>query len=243
MERREYELMDALEGRLWWYRGLHGVLAHAIARTPAGGAVLDAGCGTGGVLAMLERTLPGRSLTGLDFDPGACAFARGKTRARIVRGSVNELPFEAGCFDAILSADVWGSVGVEPDRALAEARRCLRTGGLLVLNLPAYQWMMSAHDVRVYNARRFSRRRTAAWMQAGGFRVRRATYWNAALFPLMALRRLATKGTDAASDVALPPAPANEALAGVLALERLWLKSGLNLPFGGSLLVTAEKNG
>ena len=48
MELREYELMDAAEGRMWWYRALHVRLCDALAGVR--GRVLDAGCGTGGLL-------------------------------------------------------------------------------------------------------------------------------------------------------------------------------------------------
>src|SRR6478672_8830430 len=52
MEPAEYDRMDAAESSMWWYRALHRRLIAALA--DAGGAVLDAGCGTGGLLAHLR---------------------------------------------------------------------------------------------------------------------------------------------------------------------------------------------
>jgi len=43
------------------------------------------------------------------------------------------------------------------NRALAEARRCLKPGAIAIFNLPAYDWLLSAHDKRVHNVRRFHR--------------------------------------------------------------------------------------
>ena len=54
MEPAEYALMDDAEDRMWWYRALHARLVEALAG--ALGPVLDAGCGTGGLLARLGRT-------------------------------------------------------------------------------------------------------------------------------------------------------------------------------------------
>ena len=64
MERAEYEQMHAVEDRMWWYRGLRtlaaGQLARALSSAPAGGPVLDAGCGTGGMLRVLGPAVAGR---------------------------------------------------------------------------------------------------------------------------------------------------------------------------------------
>ena len=65
MERVEYERMHAVEDRMWWYRGLRALtaqlLARALAGSPAAGPVLDAGCGTGGMLLELGPLVAGRS--------------------------------------------------------------------------------------------------------------------------------------------------------------------------------------
>ena len=48
--------MDAAEDRMWWYRAVHTRLCAALSRTR--GSVLDAGCGTGGFLAVLRVRRP-----------------------------------------------------------------------------------------------------------------------------------------------------------------------------------------
>ena len=72
----------------------------------------------------------------------------------MVRGSVNAMPFADRSFDAAIAADVLCHAAVDPATALIEIRRVLRPGGRLVVNMPAYAWLMSAHDRRVHNARR-----------------------------------------------------------------------------------------
>ncbi|HEX2889163.1 class I SAM-dependent methyltransferase [Vineibacter terrae] len=243
MERHEYERMHALEERLWWYRGLHGLIADHVA-SMAGGSfrpLLDAGCGTGGLLAALARRGVGRSRLGLEYDAQAARLAAARGDAAIVVGSVTALPFGDDALGAMVSADVLPHRLVEPDVALKEAHRCLETGGILILNLPAYRWMASAHDRHVHNVRRFTRRQAAALAQAAGFRVRRATYWNCILFPLMVARRVLTRWSTGGSDVRPFPAPINWLFGAIVGVERRLIGWGVGLPFGGSILLVVQK--
>jgi SAM-dependent methyltransferase len=245
MEKAEYELMNAVEDRMWWYQGAH---ANALAfyrlqraGSDAGrtGFVLDAGCGTGGLLGKLARADGLPPIIGLDYANRAAELARAKTGRPVVVGSVNALPFADGSLAAIFSMDVLCHRAADHDAALREAQRCLRPGGALVINLPAYQWMLSDHDERVHNARRFTRGQIVGLLRAAGFTDVRASYWNTVLFPLMMLRRkLAPAGK---SDVQLYPAPIEAIFRGILGLERALMRLGCRLPFGGSIIAVARK--
>jgi SAM-dependent methyltransferase len=245
MERAEYERMDALEGHLWWYRGLHGIVADHVKKTATGTMrpLLDAGCGTGGILAVLKQGNAYHARLGLEYDAQAAALAAEKSGAAITVGSIMTLPFGDGTLGAMISADVLPHRLVQPDHALKEANRCLETGGILILNLPAYGWMYSAHDRHVHTARRFTRRQAVSLAQAAGFRVRHATYWNCFLFPLMVMRRMLTRWSQGGSDVRPFPAPVNWLFGAIVGMERRLIRCGVSLPFGGSVLLVAEKVG
>lgn len=235
MEPGEYALMDAAEQGMWWYRALHARMADALAGTA--GRVLDAGCGTGGLLARL-RALPGVELHGLEYDASAAARAAAKSGAIIARGSINALPYADACFAAVLSADVLCHAAVDPPTALAELRRVLVPGGLLVLNMPSYQWLMSAHDTAVHNARRTTAGALAGELSAAGFGAVRARYWNGLLLPLMIVQRKLLARGETVSDVAAFPPFIDATFHALTALER---RLALPLPCGGSVLATARK--
>ena len=141
---------------------------------------------------------------GVEWDAAAVRRAGQKSGAAVARGSVNALPFGDGRFDVAVLADVLCHAAVEPAVALAEVRRVLRPGGRVVVNMPAYGWLMSAHDRRVHNVRRQTAGEVRAMLAAAGFSDIRARYWNFLLLPLMVVQRkvLAREG---ASDVAVFP--------------------------------------
>jgi ubiquinone/menaquinone biosynthesis C-methylase UbiE len=236
MEPGEYALMDAVEDHMWWYRALRRRLLDALEGVH--GTVLDAGCGTGGLLARLHAACPDLQLVGVEWADEACRRAAAKSGAPLVRGTVNALPFRDACFDAAVSADVLCHRAVEPERALAELGRVLRPGGRLVINMPAYMWLASAHDRQVHNARRHTAGQLRSLLLAAGFRRLRVGYWNSLLLPLMvAQRKLLIRG-DGASDVASFPPRLDAMLHAVTEIE---FRLPFRLPAGGSVLATAER--
>jgi len=238
MERAVYEWMSVAEEGMWWYRSVHANILYALRRceTDADAPVLDAGCGTGGLLSKLAEAYPGRALYGLDADEGAARVARTKSPADIVVGSVNELPYADESFGAICSVDVIYHKLVDPAVALKEAMRCLKPGGIIILNLPAYQWLYSFHDRDDHGVRRFTRSGARKLLQEAGFSEAYGTYWNTFLFPLMVLQRKLAK-----EDTTEYPAFLNAAFKFVTDVERVPLRAGVRYPFGGSVLIVGRK--
>lgn len=242
MHPEEYAKLDAIEDTHWWFYGLRANLAAALRRgmPDARGHLLDAGCGTGATMRYFRGAFPLFQCVGMDVDEGACRVALSKSGWPICAASVNQLPFQDASFDAIVSADVLCHSGVDVDAALADFHRTLRPDGVLVLSLPAYQWMMSFHDRAVSTERRFNRTQLRARIQRAGYGEVRITYWNTLLFPVMMLHR--KLGNQAASsDVRPVAAPVDTIFRTIMWIENRLLRWGIVLPFGGSVLLTAKR--
>jgi SAM-dependent methyltransferase len=226
---------------MWWFEALHANLLMLYRRHAGDGRLLDAGCGTGGLLVRLTRQSPSRNAFGLDRDSFACVRAVQKSARPVCGGSVTALPFADRAFAVILSADVLCHRDVDDRHALEQFHRCLAAEGILILNLPAYRWMMSRHDAAVHTARRYTKDGVIALLRAAGFRPIFASYWNTLLFPLMVLTRKLLPAGAGGSDVK-PQSPIVEAIGRMATtVERGFLRAGIMLPFGGSVLAVAAK--
>jgi SAM-dependent methyltransferase len=229
---------------MWWFAAIHANLAMLYRRgmpnLSSRRRLLDAGCGTGGLLARLARLIPDAETLGIDANETACHWAAEKSGRPVCAGSVNALPFADAAFATIVSVDVLCHRDVDEARALAQFHRCLTVGGILMLNLPAYRWLMSHHDAAVYNARRYTKKQVVRLLRAAGFRPIFASYWNVVLFPVMvATRKLLPAGSG--SDVTLQPAFVEAVGRAATTLERGLMRAGIRFPFGGSVLAVAAK--
>jgi ubiquinone/menaquinone biosynthesis C-methylase UbiE len=142
---------------------------------PAGGRVLEVGCGRGVALPALARLLGPARLAGLDLDAGLLDEARAGADAagiavELVPGDVRNLPFPEGSFDLVVDFGTCYHIA-RAAQALAEIARVLAPGGLFVHETPLSQ--LFAHPLRSFGRR-------MPWQSAPGFeRHRGAVLWTA----------------------------------------------------------------
>src|SRR5262249_43066515 len=141
-------------------------------------------------------------------------------------GSINALPFPEGTFAAVFSVDVLCHSAVDDRRAVRQFHRCLVDNGCLFVNVPAYRWMLSAHYAAVHNARRYTAKSLTQLLEASGFRMVYATYWNTVLFPLMVIARKLLLKQGRTSDVMEYPRPIDSLCRSVTSLETTLLRNG-----------------
>src|SRR5262249_53688259 len=129
LDRCEFDKLDRAEDRMWWFAAVHANLLMLYRRMAGQCApvklLLDAACGTGGLLAKIGAAYPRGCAVGLDANREACLRATAKSTRPVCNGSVNELPFADRAFAAIFSADVLCHRDVDEQAALDQFHRCL----------------------------------------------------------------------------------------------------------------------
>jgi SAM-dependent methyltransferase len=242
MERIVYQRMAAYEQDHWWFKARRRIIADFVARwarPPAMSRILEAGCGTGGNLAMLARFGP---VSAFEPDDDARSWAAQRGDYDIRPGALPQpVPFPPASFDMVVLLDVLEHL--DDDRAcLATLAARLRPGGLALITVPAFGFLWSRHDESHHHKRRYRRVELTACLREAGLAPLRVTYFNTLLFPLISALRLAKTlaNREGRADDELPGPWLNRLLYGLFASERLLLR-GVRLPFGVSLLAIAER--
>ncbi|HEV3244236.1 MAG TPA: class I SAM-dependent methyltransferase [Chthoniobacterales bacterium] len=233
--------MFRVEETHWWYKALHRLIFQTLeAELPDWRAkeIVDVGCGTGAILKKLGN--PDKNV-GIDLAPEAISFCRQRGLTNAQQADILALPFPDASFDAVICSSVlyhqWVS---DVEGAVREMHRVLRAGGVLLINVPAFPFLHSAHDEAVMTARRFRKREIRQVLQKQNFKIRRLTYWTTFLFPLaVAARTLG--GSKMGRDFETAGASFSQrVLAQIMALE-LRLLRDISLPIGVALLAVARK--
>ena len=244
MNPEAYLEMANTESVHWWFAARRDILDHVITKfgLPPTARILEAGSGTGGNLMMLSAH---GSVSAIEMDEAACRIAREKTgdRVDLRRGHFPEnIPFKGETFDLIAMFDVLEHVEQDVE-TLAALRSLLASDGRMLITVPAYQWMWSAHDVFLHHKRRYTAKRLRKTLTDAGLRVERVSYFNMWLLPLAALARLMDRLRPGArsSGTTIPPLFANRVLSSIFRSERRLL-DWFDLPAGLSLLAVVRRD-
>ena len=246
---RLLEATARAERHHFWFRGFRRFVAPLIATAVAGRPaprVLDCGFGTGSNLGLLEGW--GRTF-GVELEVAGLRFARQAGYMRIARATVTALPVPDASFDLVTSFDVLYCLPdpAESD-AIAEMFRVLRPGGHAIVNVAALEILRGNHSILGGELRRYRRRQLRDRLARAGFEIRKLTYTNAALLPVMLPVRIGQRlaglhlPEGPVTETTVPPWPVNAALTIALAVEARLVR-WVDMPVGSSLLCLARKPG
>ena len=220
----------------WWFRGKAQVVSDLLRRwAPPNGWVVDAGAGSGGVTSMLD--IASRRRLALEGSAALIGVAaqRGLTAGR---SDVMRLPLRSASAAAVCLLDVIEHLP-HPVDALAEARRVVGAAGVVIVTVPAHNWLWSEADQVLGHQRRYRRSALRGDLAAAGLKA----LWISHVFswcvpPVWAARKLkpssgAELGIDRTSRTV-------DQLARALNSTERRLLSRATLPFGTSIAAVAS---
>jgi SAM-dependent methyltransferase len=164
----------------------------------------------------------------------------------LLRADFHSLPVKSDSFDLVTSIDVLEHLQ-DDRRAIAELQRILRPGGLLVVSVPAFQFLWGDHDTLYGHHRRYRTAELRERLEKVGLEVLRLTYFEPLFLVPLWLYRNWKKLTvregriEKRDDFIALFEPLNTFLAHVIAAERFPLRF-LNFPFGVTILAIARKS-
>lgn len=243
MDAEAYTLMASHEANHWWFVGRRAVIDALLDRMdlPSDAAVLEAGCGTGGNLYLLQ----GRGHVSA-FDPYGPAIDIARRRhpdVLLESGSLpDRLPFAEGRFHLVAALDVLEHV--DDDRAaLAALARQARPGGYVLVSVPTHPILWGSHDRRLHHKRRYGLSELRRLVDLPGVKVEYFGAYNTLLAPLAVVLRLAEKlpGVTIGNQERRPPGPLNRIFASIFALEGPIARRA-EIPFGLSQAVILRRD-
>ena len=240
-------LLDATaraERSHFWFRGFRQFVRPLLDAATGGRTnlrLLDCGCGTGNNLELLRNY---GQATGIDITFSGLEYARTHGERLVAHASALSLPFSDRTFDIVTSFDVIYAFDNDLVQvALSEMNRVLVPGGHLLLNVAALPILRGNHSVLGGEVQRYTRSGLRRHLEHTGFAIRRLTYTNASILPIVAGVRLAQRihGFHASRrEMTVPARPINLVLSALLSVEAAALRV-VDMPVGSSLLTLAQR--
>jgi 2-polyprenyl-3-methyl-5-hydroxy-6-metoxy-1,4-benzoquinol methylase len=248
--RAEYQSMYEVEQKLWWYQILHERVLFQIEKhfkKDQNIAVLDAACGTGGLLSFLESK-GYSSLSGFDYSQYAIAFSKerdldvGFGDLKNVDAYRTEETYDVICCnDALYFLSDHEIIG-----ALQSFKKRLNANGIMLVNIHAHEAFSGTHDVAVGSSRRFILDDFVRYAKAADLKITAHTYWPFLLsLPIWLVRKwqryqMRSGKVNTASlhsDVKYPGDFINGTLKTITNMEGVFLPTA---PFGSSLFLVLK---
>jgi len=241
MDADHYQLdIDLAESHWWWVarrKVLRRLLSRFVGRSDKR-KILEVGCSTGSNLRMLQDF---GTVHAMEVHEPAVEYCRMRYPGiRVYDGGIPD-PLRDS-YDVICLFDVLEHIEDE-DGALEWIDDHLTPGGVLLVTVPAFEFLWSRHDELAQHYRRYTKPALEALLRRR-FDVAYCSYFNTHLFPAIAVVRLIQRllhldrgeNDKAVGGRGIP----NRVLQAVFASERLWLPA-LKLPFGVSIFAAAHK--
>lgn len=240
MQKYLYKDLYALEDIHWWHRAKRNLVSFFLDKNfpKKDGLILDVGCGTG---KNLEAFSSYGQVQGIDNSPEAISFCK-KRGFQAVGADIEKMPFKSGSFTAITALDVLEHV--DDQTALREINRVLRKKGVVIITVPAFNWLWSKWDEVLFHKRRYTKKSLEKVLQQNGFKVEKISYYFAFLvLPTLIIRSVKRVfySNFYPSDFKLSNPSINFLMGIITGIEKRFLIN-YTLPFGTSLITVARKN-
>lgn len=247
----EYRMMYEAEEKLWWYRILHEKVLKEIQyrfRENKQIKILDAGCGTGGLMSFLINN-GYHNIQGFDYSIDAVSFCK-ERNLNVQQIDITNFKniFDNESFDVIINDDVvYQFDNSTITNIFLTFQSILRPHGIIITNNNAFNIFYGTHDIAVGGKQRFRLSDFEKVFVSLQLKIIYHSYWSFLLSPLILLVRLSQQVQlklnlinlkNIKSDVTVPSDFVNNFFYQVVKFEESIFKRGV---FGSSLFMVLKK--
>jgi len=243
MDKRHYKEYFHYERENWWFKVRYQIIDHFFDKfSKRNIRILNIGVATGHSMEILMKY---GEVVSVEYDKDCCQFTQEALGIDIINGSITELPFAIGSFDAVCAFDVIEHVEND-SQAVSEISRVCRPGGRVFITVPAFMTLWSKHDEINFHFRSYRAKGILSLFK--DWETIHAMYFNTLLFPPIFVFQLIAKmfpnfrRSETGSDFSVIPQKSilNKFFYGVFHAEYRLLKF-LKFPFGVSYLYVGQK--
>ncbi len=234
----EYQKMNEVEANHFWYKTLHNKVLEILKNKPKDIAILDIGCGTGGLIKKIIAA-GFNNISGIDFSEHAIFYCQ-QSHLKVKQGDIRKIQewsIYGKKYDIIICNDVLYQFEESVIRKIAkDLSILLNTNGILITNNQSLAAFKGTHDIAVGSQLRFNKKQLNAIFKQNNLDniSKFQHFWPFFLSPLIFITRFIQRislvinknSTTIKSDVNLPPKIINSLFFLICKLEQ-------KLPFRG----------
>ncbi|HUL19839.1 MAG TPA: class I SAM-dependent methyltransferase [Thermodesulfobacteriota bacterium] len=236
-----YDVETKVESFHWWFVVRRKLLKSILSsiRVPTNSVILDIGCGAGSNLKVLLSAH--LNVIGLDRSIYVLSIVSRKMKVPLLNADLNNLPVKPNSIGLIIAMDILEHLD-DDTNGLTEFHRALGKEGVLLLTVPAFEFLWGIQDEVTGHKRRYVKEEITKKLREAGFDIVNASYFNFFLFfPILFGRRLIRiLGLRVESENKINSQLMNFLLKMIFSLEPYILKY-FSFPFGVSILCIARK--
>lgn len=192
MNPEEYYKLADVEKKHWFYVGKRAIVKHWIGHyrpLQPTDIFIDVGCGTGVLVEEMQKECLS---FGIESSPDALRIITGTQRKVIVADASFHLPLKDKQATVVTALDVLEHI--EDDKtALKELIRIVKAGGLIIVTVPAFGFLMSDWDESLGHYRRYVLNDFKNLLNGLPIKVLHQNYINSIFFIPIMLYRLSRK--------------------------------------------------
>jgi SAM-dependent methyltransferase len=242
MQEIVYHSNFEIESSYWWFVARNNILLNSInqlCNISKNDYVLDVGCGTGGFAEQISKE---SNVICVDTSKTALDYCQRRGLKNLVNSTLEDFEkINTENIKLITMLDVVEHI--DDDKSVIEsAYRICADKGILLVTVPAYQWLWSHHDEMHMHKRRYTKTQVSDLISNAGFKIQYSTYFNSFLFLPGLLKRFVENITGTKKDTPVDKVSPfmNSIFTKLFSYEGHFLPR-TTFPFGMSILIIAKK--